>query len=186
MRQLVGLRCVICQERISSVLEGRFCSSCQNAIHNQCAATTSAPLGRDICHLCGINLEQAEAQTKTEEHERLVRIAPRKGYPISMLCPKCGKGEHKKRKSEKWIAFSADRVCTACGTRYTPPTPAWAGVVFVFAGLPLVGIGLTGVVIGIARGPVGLPGMACEGFLGVLGVLSIIHGLRSLLNPGKI
>ena len=109
------------------------------------------------------------------------------GYPVSLFCPKCGSAEYKKRKPEKWIAFIADRVCTECQTRYTPPTPAWAGVVFVLAGLSLAGFGFLSILLSVSRGNPGqLLGLVCEGFLGLLGVLAIIHGIRCLARPGKI
>ncbi len=55
-------------------------------------------------------------------------------YPISSVCPDCGGGEYKKWQSEEFVAFTLDRVCKACGTRYTPPTPAWAAVLFILIG----------------------------------------------------
>jgi hypothetical protein len=63
----------------------------------------------------------------------------------------------------------------------------WAGTVFILAGLPLAAIGVFSVVLHVESGnPAGLLAMACEGFLGVLGVLAIIHGIRSLVLSGRV
>ena len=108
-------------------------------------------------------------------------------YPISQVCPKCGGGEYTKQRSEEFVAFTSDRVCGACGTRYTPPTPAWAGVVFILIGLPLAAFGGFAIIFRIASGNVlGLPAMACEGFLGFLGLLALGQGARALMRPGQV
>jgi hypothetical protein len=105
---------------------------------------------------------------------------------VSKVCPNCGHAEFRQRRPEKLIAFTWDRVCKACGTRYTPPTPVWAAFVFLLAGLPLAAFGVLGVVFRLASGnPLGIPAMACEGFLGLLGILSIVQGVRSLVSPGN-
>jgi len=38
----------------------------------------------------------------------------------------------------------------------------------------------------VSGNPLGLPAMACEGFLGFLGVLAIVQGIRALVRPGKV
>jgi len=48
--QLVGQKCVLCGERISSIVEGRFCSACDASVHDKCAAP-SMEGGR--CSTCG-------------------------------------------------------------------------------------------------------------------------------------
>lgn len=187
MQQLVGSACVICQQRIGSVVEGGFCEGCHGAVHNRCMQPQSAQLAEGRCSVCGANLSQVTAARQRYERERLARRGSKGNYPVSKLCPKCGNAEFKKRRPEKWIAFSWDRVCKACGTRYTPPTPVWAGVVFILAGLPLAGFGGLSVVARFISGaPVGLPAMACEGFLGFLGVLAIVQGIRALARPGRV
>ena len=60
-------------------------------------------------------------------------------------------------------------------------------MVFILAGLPLAGFGFFSIVIRLASAnPMGIPAMACEGFLGFLGVLAMVQGIRSLLNPGRV
>ena len=50
------------------------------------------------------------------------------------------------------IAFTDDRVCAKCSTRYAPPTPAWARVVFALAGL-LFGLGAAAIGVGAVLAP---------------------------------
>lgn len=110
--------------------------------------------------------------------------APLSKYPVGHVCPACQNPEYKQVRPDRWITFTWDRVCKSCGTRYTPPTPLWAGMAFIIAGLPLVAFGLFGVVVGLARGnPIPI---ACEGVLAFLGILAIIHGGRSLVFRGRV
>jgi hypothetical protein len=107
--------------------------------------------------------------------------------PISKVCPQCGGTEFKKKKPDRFIAFTWDRVCKACETRYIPPTPVWAAVVFLIIGLILAAGGTISVLLRLGEGKaIGVPAMACEGFLGFLGLLAIGHGIRVLLRPGRV
>jgi hypothetical protein len=56
-------------------------------------------------------------------------------HPISRRCPKCNGLDFTRVAPEQAIAFTDDRVCKSCGTRYTPPTPVWAAVVFIAVGI---------------------------------------------------
>jgi hypothetical protein len=56
-------------------------------------------------------------------------------HPISVHCPSCQAHEYKTVQPDTKVAFLPDRVCSACGTRYTPPTPAWAAIFFMGFGL---------------------------------------------------
>jgi hypothetical protein len=85
------------------------------------------------------------------------------------------------------MAFSWDRICKACDTRYTPPTPVWAAILFILGGLPLATFGVVGVVLHLAGGTVlSLLALAVESSLGVLGLAAIIHGVRSLALSGNV
>ncbi len=55
-------------------------------------------------------------------------------HPVSGACPACGSGEYKSVQPAAMVSFTFDRMCTACKTRYTPPTPTWARVVFGLIG----------------------------------------------------
>jgi uncharacterized protein (DUF983 family) len=59
-------------------------------------------------------------------------------HPKSRTCPKCNGTEYRRVKPEKRIAFADDRMCKSCGTRYTPPTPLWAAVVFIVVGIGII------------------------------------------------
>jgi hypothetical protein len=157
-----------------------YCRHCR-----QTYVTTAADLQQcDLCRKVG-GLVSPEAAFD-EEAQRAFEQAQREREPqrVSSTCPSCGGGEFRSVRPERWIAFTWDRVCKSCGTRYTPPTPRWAGLVFILIGLPLAGLGLFGAILGLAGGnPFAL---ACEGALGLLGALAIVHGLRSLLSPGRV
>jgi hypothetical protein len=103
-------------------------------------------------------------------------------YPISATCPQCGGTEYTRRKPERLVAFVSDRVCRACNTRYTPPTPVWAGILFLLAGLtlPFLGFFLTSLLVN----PFSIGGLICEGAIAALGVAAIVGGIRELLNSG--
>jgi hypothetical protein len=58
---------------------------------------------------------------------------------------------------------------------------------FLALGFPLVGFSAISLILRVASGNVcGIPAMACEGFLGFLGLYAIYQGLRALANPGKV
>ncbi len=54
MPQLVNSACRICGERIASVLEGEFCTSCNSPIHHGCMHASSGVIDR--CSTCGARL----------------------------------------------------------------------------------------------------------------------------------
>jgi hypothetical protein len=111
-------------------------------------------------------------------------------YPISEHCPQCGSSDYTRRKPETRVAFSDDRVCKGCQTRYTPPTPAWAGIVFIIVGMVFVAI-----VAVLLLEHILLPsGSILSGFVdgcgggwaGLIGIVSIVHGVRSLTGRKKV
>lgn len=62
-------------------------------------------------------------------------------HPVSLVCPKCGANDYKAVRPSAMVAFTDDRVCNACSTRYTPPTPFWARLIFGAFGLAATGVG---------------------------------------------
>lgn len=187
MPQLVGANCVLCRERISNELDARFCRACGYPRHDRCAHPPEQP-AETLCNECGATVDPAHKSPEPKVPPPAAPAPhPRGPFPVAKVCPKCGSEKCKLERPLGWIAFKWDRVCKECGTRYTPPTPAWAGVVFILAGLPLAGLGVVSVVLHLARGnPLGIPAMTCEGLLGVIGCLAIFHGIRTLSNPGKV
>jgi hypothetical protein len=104
-------------------------------------------------------------------------------YPISATCPQCGGAEYTCRKPRRLVAFVSDRVCQACNTRYTPPTPVWAAILFLLAGftLPFLGLVLTSLLVH----PFSIAGLVCEGVIAALGVAAFVGGIRELVNSER-
>jgi hypothetical protein len=65
-------------------------------------------------------------------------------YRVSGVCPTCGSGEYKTVQPNTMVAYTWDRVCRVCSTRYTPPTPIWAKVIFGIGGVGFIAISLLG------------------------------------------
>jgi hypothetical protein len=104
-------------------------------------------------------------------------------YPISTACPQCGGTQYARRKPGRRVAFVSDRLCRACNTRYTPPTPAWAAALFLLAGLtlPFLGFVLTSLLVH----PFSITGLICEGVVAALGVVAFIGGIREPANSER-
>jgi hypothetical protein len=112
---------------------------------------------------------------------------PKKLPPISAVCPKCGEKQYTAERPSRWVAFADDRICTSCGTRYSPPTPRWAAVVFILVGLSLVGLGpLALFSLILSFDPRRIPTIAVEVVFSLVGVLAIAQGIRALARPGKV
>jgi hypothetical protein len=93
-------------------------------------------------------------------------------HPVGQRCPTCGSDEHRKVNPAAFIAFTWDRVCRVCATRYTPPTPVWARCLFAVIGLGAVAlavfwlysiffIGQQRPILGLAPVVVALVGLGC-------------------------
>jgi hypothetical protein len=105
---------------------------------------------------------------------------------ISKFCPKCASEQYTEHRPDRLVAFAKDRVCASCQTRYSPPTPVWAAVVFILIGLPLATFGAFSIFVRLTSGNLlGIPALLIEGFLGLVGAAAIVHGIRVLINPGK-
>src|SRR5262245_32692002 len=197
--QLAGMNCVACQGNIASILEGAFCDECGNPVHKKCVGSKKE-IPADRCSRCGgdpksefateVRRERGSAAQNLErarEQAASNRSSPAK-YPVAGACPKCGSISFRRHRPEGMVAFAYDRICTNCGTRYTPPTPIWAAIVFILAGSVLAGFGLLSLLLrfgssDMASHVVGLPAMLCEGFLTVVGLLALFYGFSSLAGP---
>jgi hypothetical protein len=106
--------------------------------------------------------------------------------PAASTCPKCGSWEFKRVKAEGWVTFKDDRKCTACGTRYTPPIPIWAAVVFILLGILMIAFGIAMLVaLGGMQVGVGIAlGTLVWGIIlpTVFGLSCIIYGIRGLIR----
>lgn len=104
-------------------------------------------------------------------------------FPISRKCPKCQGIDFKRVKPETRIAFTDDRVCKSCGTRYTPPTPLWAAVLFIVIGACILVVDIFAFWVGLVRG--GSFGLALRAYILLFltlstGVGCIVYGLRCM------
>jgi hypothetical protein len=104
-------------------------------------------------------------------------------FPISTVCPQCGGKEYTRKAPTSFVAFTSDRVCKACQTRYSPPTPLWGGLVFVLAA-PILGI-LGLVLIALLFGTFSLLGLACEGALALFALVVFIGGIRIMIESAR-
>lgn len=201
--QLVGLDCVVCQKTVNSERAAKFCDECGNPVHRDCVASEGQTFPEGRCSRCGGDPASQVAAEVWSERRQQGRDRKQPGlsraghdspassaslikarYPVSKVCPRCGHADYKKRKPETWVAFSWDRVCKACDTRYTPQTPVWAAIVFLMAGFLLVlAFGIGGVLAILLRGdPLsGLIGCA----LGFMGVLAVAYGVHALIQVGR-
>jgi hypothetical protein len=103
--------------------------------------------------------------------------------PISKVCPQCGRNEYTARKSDAFVAFTDDRVCKDCRTRYSPPTPIWACILFMLSGLALPVLGF--VFIGLLFNPFSILGLACEGGFCIVALVVFVSGISMLINVGR-
>jgi hypothetical protein len=109
--------------------------------------------------------------------------------PISRKCPKCQGTDFKRVKPERPIAFTDDRECKSCGTRYTPPTPLWAAVVFIAIGALILLVDIIGVGVYFAWG--GTFWVALKTYIFVMMTLStgvgcIVYGLRCIRRQDDV
>jgi hypothetical protein len=155
-----------------------------------CQQTYVAPSnGLERCSLClqpgGVVSGDAVLEHEVRSLMQAGQVRRRRGpYPVSARCPECGGAEFRTVRPERWVAFLRDRVCKECDARYTPPTPVAGAVAMLAVGMVMLTLSGVGAVVSVAvPDPLGL---ACEGLVGVLGVLAAVHGVRSLMRPGKV
>jgi hypothetical protein len=72
MPQLVNTNCVICGQRISSILDARVCPECMSPVHNACLEHVAGQrqLGESACSTCGTNRDDPQAASV---RDKLVR-----------------------------------------------------------------------------------------------------------------
>ena len=183
-RQLVGSKCVLCQERIGSVMEGEHCAQCRHPVHNKCVKPESERGGDGLCALCGSPVTQAEVVQQVKEEKKRKNRALGGNYPVSVICPQCGQSEFVRRRPERWIAFAADRECKQCNTRYIPPTPTWAAVIFIILGFSSIGTAILRAFARISSGhQIELLGIVLDVISLLIGIPFIVYGFRCLQDP---
>jgi len=182
MAQLAGSPCARCQKTIPSKLDGEFCQVCGNPVHKACKALpTDQPEG---CQSCGSRVSnpvaaEVRAERKDEFHRSReeAQLALRGNYPVSRVCPACQSTEYTPRRPSRWYAFAKDRTCTFCGTIYTPPVPAWAGVACILGGLASMALGIVAIIRGSSM---------WDARIGLIGIVAVIYGIRVLMRQGKV
>jgi hypothetical protein len=174
MPQLVGVSCAICRERISNELESRFCRACGHPRHDVCARPPERP-AFILCAACGAPVDPAELPSL---------FGP---FPVAKVCPKCNSSNYKRVKPMAQLAYTWDRVCRVCGTRYVPPTPRWAPAIFVGVGLLLVGPALVFAVWALVRRKSPLCALLMLLWVAsTMGAVPRVHGVRTFTRPGKV
>jgi len=154
--QLIGLQCVTCQKGINSIIDGAFCDQCGNPMHQRCVGAT-AEVPADKCPKCGgdpnanIAREVMRERANHLQKSHTINTAESITFPISKVCPQCGHTEFKKVYPNTYLAFAYDRVCNACGTRYSPPTPLWGALLIMAIGVIIGGVGITGFFFGFTE-----------------------------------
>jgi hypothetical protein len=115
-------------------------------------------------------------------------------YPIAKVCPRCGSAAFQRVRVEKGrIAFTDDRRCRECRTRYTPPTPACAAILFIAAGGFFLVLDAGILVLGFLATARGMPtfeaiAMIVMSAIAILpvGIVCVRYGLRKLHSqPAK-
>jgi hypothetical protein len=132
MRQLVGESCVLCRQRIGSIVEGQFCPSCGCPVHRKCMRPGPEPDAGPACDSCGAGPEDI----RREEH----------------LHAQETRGQAELVKQQRWGKVIA--VCALLSLYgavrlviylVNTPAPEFAGV--VNAAVPLI-LGMVGVLSG--------------------------------------
>jgi hypothetical protein len=194
--QLIGLQCAACQKSISSIIDGAFCEDCGNPVHRKCIASVQqAPEER--CPLCGGDPDGAVAQEVQRERDAQGQTAtPTAGptlsepatiaFPVSATCPKCASAQFTRVPPTSLVAFAKDRVCTQCGTQYTPPTPLWGSLLFLALGGIFLLISIGGFVLVVATDSI--RPRTISGVIGgsILGGALLAFGIGSLGKSDKI
>lgn len=134
----------------------------------------------DICWNCGTDRDgRPDPQFRRADE-------PDPPVPVATICPDCSSTAYHPVRPAAWVAYMNDRVCEACGTRYTPPTPRWAAVLFlVNGGLFTIGAGLNLLILVLVGCPSVLALVVNLAFL-THGLAAVSHGVRALARPGHV
>jgi hypothetical protein len=77
MVQLVGLNCVVCQEKIFSAIDALFCELCGNPVHRGCLKAEPFENREGICPGCTGKVDSPIAQRVQSERKEAKRIRER-------------------------------------------------------------------------------------------------------------
>jgi hypothetical protein len=114
-------------------------------------------------------------------------LGPMPPYPIARCCPRCGDDNFKKFNPKQFVIVN-DRICNTCGSRYTPPTPRWEGILMLIIGAVFFLIGAGIVIIAVMHNamsgnPSGKGGdVICSAVFMGIGACAFVAGIRSFSN----
>lgn len=100
---------------------------------------------------------------------------------VARVCPYCGSAKYDPCKPERPVTFFRDRQCRRCGVRYIPPTPAWAVLLLLLIGTPVLLSGGVGALLLMANGEPHIVGLVLTLFFAAIGGACIVEGFRGLL-----
>jgi len=83
------------------------------------------------------------------------------------------------------VAYAKDRICNECGTRYAPPTPRWAGWVFILIGIPPFAVWMFVIFARMEGNRSAVNAYPCFLLFGVIGMLCIGKGFATLVASKK-
>jgi len=105
---------------------------------------------------------------------------------VSKRCPSCGGSRYETKRTDRFGALALDRVCSACRTVYTPPTPAWKslgltvlGTLFLVGG-PFAALHLRPLPFAVETKIYAFLGLMAA--VPMVGIVALIHGLRLLIQ----
>ena len=64
MGQFVNSKCVVCGQRIQSIVEGRICEECGHPVHSRCFQPQAADAEENKCTICGSDRSKPVAQRR--------------------------------------------------------------------------------------------------------------------------
>lgn len=100
--------------------------------------------------------------------------------PVAKICPSCQATSYSTCQPASKVAFTKDRVCSSCGTRYSPPCPKWAAVLFALLGIVMAIIFAYLMVFNHRQG-IHLSFSTLLHLCGIgFGIATISYGIRSL------
>jgi hypothetical protein len=203
MPEVAGSGCVLCRQKIDSLFDGVFCQECGGPYHHKCFnGATARAAGR--CGSCGADLMvvAAESEQRRASQGGRTKTCPfcdatnaetvgrcQCGYTfgqtveIATACPTCGGTTYRRTRPRRRITFVWDRICKGCKTRYAPPTPLWAAIIFALVGCLIVAEGLWHVLRSVVNeSPFIVLIFAINAVWIFLGALLLRHGVRSMFR----
>jgi hypothetical protein len=92
MSQLVNSLCVVCRERIESIIDGHICAACGVPLHEWCARPPETPDARKTCPICrgesakvAARVKEVQEQHGPAPHEETKDLAKRPLSPLAFL-----------------------------------------------------------------------------------------------------